>query len=265
MKKLISLLLCALMLCSALVFPTSAEGVMTAEEFERAFFGDYYITDKEAEAFLMDGCPGTYNGEYSDFANSEYVPLRLFGVTTYYYISMSNPVLLREDLKKYLPLVDFYTVEDNFYTDKIFQPYDSMTGINIISFTPYLDWDNWNPEDYAMYQYACKMSPVDREYFNIKMLYVLTRYMADHSEDILSPYVNSCGLAYDYLAFNQIKDIKGDVNGDGKLDLVDILMIKRYTSGIDSRIALHNADISEDGKIDMIDILLTKRCIAGIA
>lgn len=265
MKRLLSIVLCALMLCSTLVFPTSAEEAMTAEEFERAFFGEYYITDEEAEAFLMSGCPGTYNGEYSDFANSEYVPLKLLGVTEYYYISMSNPVLLREDLKKYLPLVDFYTVEDNFSTDRIFQPYDSMSGINIITFTPYIDWSNYTQNDFDMYLYALRMSKVDREYFNIKMLYVLTRYMADHSEDILSPYVNSCGLAYDYLAFNQIKDIKGDLNSDGKVTMVDVLMLKRYIADIDSRIALHNANVNGDGTVNFVDALLLKRMIAELA
>ena len=219
MKKLLSLILCAVMLCSVTMFSASAQDIMTSEDFEKAFFGDYYITDKEAEEFMMKGCPGTYDGECSDFANKEYVPLKLLGITNYYYISLSNCVVIRENLKEYLPLVDFYTVTDNFHVDNILLPYDSITGISIITFTPYFDWNDWNSNNYAMYRYASSMSPIDREYFNIKMLYVLTRYMEDHSDDILSPYVSSCGLAYGGIEFYQAKDIKGDMNGDNKLKI----------------------------------------------
>ncbi len=56
----------------------------------------------------------------------------------------------------------------------------------------------------------------------------------------------------------------GDANGDGKIDLRDDLILKRYLaeqnpSGFDTK----NADTNGDGKVDLKDILVIKKYLAG--
>jgi len=50
-------------------------------------------------------------------------------------------------------------------------------------------------------------------------------------------------------------DIRGDINGDGAIDLIDALMLYRYASGVLSLLpeAIARADIDGDGDVDMAD------------
>ncbi len=60
--------------------------------------------------------------------------------------------------------------------------------------------------------------------------------------------------------------IKGDVNGDGKLTVTDLIKIKRNIIGLEefSEKEIKNGDLSEDGKITITDLLKMKRIIVGI-
>ena len=51
--------------------------------------------------------------------------------------------------------------------------------------------------------------------------------------------------------------VKGDVNGDGKADMLDITTINQYRLNKASleEIYLKAGDVTEDGKVDLYDIL----------
>ncbi|MCR5808692.1 MAG: dockerin type I repeat-containing protein [Clostridiales bacterium] len=57
--------------------------------------------------------------------------------------------------------------------------------------------------------------------------------------------------------------IPGDVNGDGKVSSADVLLIMRYSMGLEEleASALENADLNGDGVVDFADALLVARSI----
>ena len=58
---------------------------------------------------------------------------------------------------------------------------------------------------------------------------------------------------------------KGDVNGDGTIDLLDLLPVKRYIMGLQelSESQFSNADINGNGSVELLDYLKIKRHIMG--
>ncbi len=59
--------------------------------------------------------------------------------------------------------------------------------------------------------------------------------------------------------------IYGDVNKDGKIDLIDITLIQRYLLGTINfdEIEMILADVNSDGKVNLIDIILVQRYLLG--
>ena len=57
--------------------------------------------------------------------------------------------------------------------------------------------------------------------------------------------------------------VKGDVNDDGEIDIIDSMMFDRYLSGWDVEINLEAAEINDDGEIDIIDVMLLDRYLGG--
>ena len=60
------------------------------------------------------------------------------------------------------------------------------------------------------------------------------------------------------------KVIYGDANGDGELNMKDVLTIRQYVAGLTSAIDRTAADLNRDGCVDMKDVLGMRRCIAGL-
>jgi hypothetical protein len=61
--------------------------------------------------------------------------------------------------------------------------------------------------------------------------------------------------------------LRGDVNGDGKIDLKDLLFLRRYLAGLEPSINPLVGDIYPDvgdGKVDLKDLLFLRRYLAGI-
>ncbi len=58
----------------------------------------------------------------------------------------------------------------------------------------------------------------------------------------------------------------GDVNGDGKVDIVDVVMIRKHLVAIDElpQEALKNADVTKDGKVDIVDVVKIRQYLVGI-
>ena len=57
----------------------------------------------------------------------------------------------------------------------------------------------------------------------------------------------------------------GDVNSDGKINMKDVLVLRKYIAGVDVEINSENADCAYDGKINMKDVLILRKHIAGIS
>lgn len=58
----------------------------------------------------------------------------------------------------------------------------------------------------------------------------------------------------------------GDINNDGKISTLDIMMARRYVAKIDkfTDAQFKAADVSKDGKITTLDIMMMRRHVAGI-
>lgn len=56
----------------------------------------------------------------------------------------------------------------------------------------------------------------------------------------------------------------GDVNGDGKINAKDSLIIRKCIAGLITDVPIEAADVSGDGNIDMKDVLLVRKHIARI-
>lgn len=226
MKKLLSIVLCTIMLCSVTIFPTSAEdNVMTIEEYERAYFGEHYITDAEAASFAMAGYPGVANPEYvNSKAHDPY--------TLYYDIgSISNTLL-----NKYFPKGNYAIT-----------PYNDGLESAIIF--------NWS------LNYPGEQQGLDANMMVTKILYVLTQL---NMEKYGGSYdIGEIKVIPQRTAFGGEPSWHADVNGDGKINAKDILTIKRFIVGIDYRIAFHN-DPNNDKAINAKDILQIKRYIVGV-
>lgn len=59
--------------------------------------------------------------------------------------------------------------------------------------------------------------------------------------------------------------VYGDINGDGQVDIVDMLYMKRHILGTSSLNGLREiaADVNKKGGIDIVDMLYMKRHILG--
>lgn len=68
-----------------------------------------------------------------------------------------------------------------------------------------------------------------------------------------------------YRTYNIV--IYGDVNGDGKISLIDLLYIQRHLLNTKKTSGVYTlaADVSKDGKIALIDLLMVQRHLLGTA
>jgi hypothetical protein len=57
---------------------------------------------------------------------------------------------------------------------------------------------------------------------------------------------------------------KGDVNGDGKIDSVDALIVNQYYVGLTTLEYPIVADVNDDGSIDVVDALMIAQYSSGL-
>ncbi len=61
------------------------------------------------------------------------------------------------------------------------------------------------------------------------------------------------------------KRLPGDANGNGALDILDIVRLQKYIAGVDVQINTSNADVNENGDVDILDLVRLKKMLAGNA
>ncbi len=57
--------------------------------------------------------------------------------------------------------------------------------------------------------------------------------------------------------------VPGDLNGDGRVDVFDLVRMKKYLSGQEVEVCADNLDVNNDGTVDVIDLIRLKKSIAG--
>ena len=61
----------------------------------------------------------------------------------------------------------------------------------------------------------------------------------------------------------KIIDLKYDVNGSGKVDLLDVIVLAQVVSDFDVEYLPQNADANADGKVNLLDAVYLSRVVAG--
>ncbi len=56
----------------------------------------------------------------------------------------------------------------------------------------------------------------------------------------------------------------GDANGDGAVDMKDVLMIRKFLAGLSAEINQPNADVNADKNLDMKDVLMLRKFLANL-
>ena len=201
---------------------------MTIEEYEKAFFGDYYITDKEAADFALAGYPG------ASMDNPEYISKP----RVYFNIGEASEEKLSL-LKSHFPKNCYFASCNN----------NNQMIVDLY----YIDC----PEE--LYPNVLKYEGMNNNIImaNIKSLYALTQIAKECDSSTVE-------LCYDWNPGDYGRSLHADVNGDLKINAKDILAIKRFVVGIDYRIAFCNTDPTKDNKFDARDILQIKKYVVSI-
>lgn len=70
-------------------------------------------------------------------------------------------------------------------------------------------------------------------------------------------------LSFNVLVESNENPLKGDANGDGKVDSADVMALMNAVAGSKDSIKFFNADINSDKKLDIMDIALLRAHLAG--
>ena len=96
-----------------------------------------------------------------------------------------------------------------------------------------------------------------------------TDEVIEPTQDTLGYTIHKCGYSYidtykDYITSEPIERTPGDANDDGIVDLVDVILIRRYLAGgWDVDINTDNADVDGDEEVTLLDVILIRRYLAG--
>ncbi len=79
----------------------------------------------------------------------------------------------------------------------------------------------------------------------------------------IQPSVVTIGFGVSSLiAIGSIRNLlRGDINGDGRVNAIDITSLERMIAGLDRQ--LPSGDVNRDGQINVLDITSIERAIAG--
>ena len=80
-----------------------------------------------------------------------------------------------------------------------------------------------------------------------------------------NPDEEAVGISVEDSFVEVLDRIPGDTNGDGVVNVFDLLRLKKHLAGSSVEINLLNADVTGDGKVDVFDLLRLKKYLAGMA
>ena len=104
----------------------------------------------------------------------------------------------------------------------------------------------------------------DKQIANFKEVQSLFATLHSDVLDCLS--TNACGSIADFadsLVEYVGSELKyGDANNDGVIDMLDVLLIRKYIAKQPVTLNLDAADVTSDGVVDMLDVLLIRKYIA---
>ena len=66
-----------------------------------------------------------------------------------------------------------------------------------------------------------------------------------------------------FVAIGGAETVEGDVSGDGKTDVEDVLALMKYIAGMAAGISATAADVNKDGKVDVADVVALINLILG--
>ena len=82
--------------------------------------------------------------------------------------------------------------------------------------------------------------------------------------DIIDNDINFIDVAFERGNITVINFTPGDVNDDGRINVVDVTMLRRYIAGgYGININEAAADVNDDGRINIVDVTMLRRFIAG--
>ena len=62
----------------------------------------------------------------------------------------------------------------------------------------------------------------------------------------------------------QPAELRGDANGDGAVNMKDVLLMRKFLAGVEVEYNAENADCNADGTVNMKDVLLLRKYLAGV-
>lgn len=147
---------------------------------------------------------------------------------------------------------------------------DDCANSNTVITAPIKNAPEYQEADYTAYNALLEeVSLIDRDLYTAESLAVL--------DDLLATDISGYSLAEQELIENHVTEIKnaisslildymlGDINGDGKISVLDARIALKTVSGTQALDELQNlaADINGDGKISLIDVRMLLRIISG--
>ena len=140
------------------------------------------------------------------------------------------------------------------------------SGLNL-----YVVHNETNPKVFELYSESNNSD-------NLELIYSLTAAQADHIYEVRQSIKDGGNITTNGYQVNGDYDNKtsatelfwkkglpatGDINDDGKFDIVDLVRIKKYLASSTTKINKHSADYNNDRELDSLDLTSMRRSLLG--
>ncbi len=101
--------------------------------------------------------------------------------------------------------------------------------------------------------------------YGVKFEFYLKDGASDATKTVAIGSATASAVTYETFEIKKVAAYKvGDVNSDDKVNLGDVVLLRRFIAGSYSvTIAQEAADVNKDGKVNLGDVVLLRRYIAG--
>lgn len=162
-------------------------------------------------------------------------------------------------------VTDFDVFSYDISTNNSLPPQNVTVGANISSITA----EYSNKVEGADYIVAVVKDEKAENVLSADNLMYIDQFTSDNDGKISAQMPVSADISdYDVVIFGPEKNrLKGDVNGDGKVNIDDVTLIQKYIANIaelDS-IQLKAADVNDDENANIDDVTMIQKVLAGMA